>query len=115
MSEAIKGSKQRLKFAQDHANWTVDQGKNVIWSDKTWIQVRENGRIQFVRRRVGEAFHPNCVVTTTKHPVKVMRFGTISHVAKSNIIFIDGSVNTEKYQEMLEAAKIKYFIDCHNS
>ena len=63
-----------------------------------WIQLRENGRLQFVHRRVGEAFHPDCVATTTKHPLKVMFFGAISHIAKSKLVAIKGTVTAETYQ-----------------
>ena len=110
-SEAIRA--KRLKFAEDHANWSVEQWQRIIFSDETWIQIHANGRLQFVRRRVGEEFHPDCVVSTTKNPLKVMMFGAISHVNKSRIVFIDGNVNAEKYQETLRRGKIREFIDAH--
>ena len=66
-----------------------------------------------MRRRVGEAYDPACVVTTTKFPVKVMMFGAISHEVKSDILFINGTVNAAKYQEVLAEAGIKQFLRRH--
>ena len=107
-TELIKA--KRLQFAHDHANWSMEDWKQVVFSDETWIQVRENGRIQFVRRCVGEAYNPAYVVTTTKFPVKVMMFGAISHEVKSDILFINGTINVAKYQEVLAEAGIKQFL-----
>ena len=59
--------------------WEHFKNAYAFWVGKKcpWIQLRENGRLQFDRWRVGEAFHPDSVATTTKHPLKVMFFGTI--------------------------------------
>ena len=100
----------RLKFAEDHLHWTVDDWKRVCFSDETWIQIRENGRLQFVRRRPGEAFLPECVVSTTKHPVKVMVFGAITPKEKSPLVFVEGSVNADQYRKILKKAKITEFL-----
>ena len=67
-TEVIKA--KRLQFALDHRDWSVDDWKRVCFTDETWMQIRENGRLQFVRRRPGEAFLPQCCISTTKHPLK---------------------------------------------
>ena len=104
---------KRLAFARVHVHWTVAMWKRVIFSDESWFQNMENGRRRFVRRRVGEAFRPDCVMQTVKHPLKVMIFGAISHQSKSPVIFIDGPVNQTKYQEILAEANIPAFVASH--
>ena len=107
-SEKIR--ERRLQFALDHLNWTVDDWKKVAFSDETWCQERENGRLQWVRRRVGEAHNPECVVNTTKHPLKVMMFGCITPTTKTKLCFIDGNVDAKKYVEVLTEVKIVQFL-----
>ena len=102
---------KRLAFAQAHLHWTGADWKKVCFSDETWIQIRENGRLQFLRRRPGEAHKPECVITTTKHTMKVMIFGAISPSTKSKIIF-KGTVDAKKYQGVLKQADVKNFVKC---
>ena len=66
-----------------------------------------------MRRRVGEAFLPECVMQTVKHPEKVMVFGAISSSAKSKLVFIDGKVNSVKYQQILKEGKVQRFLETH--
>ena len=111
-TETIK--EKRLRFAQKYARWTIDDWKRVVFSDESWFQLFENGRRQFVRRRSGEAFLPLCVLQTVKHPEKVMVFGAISPSSKSKLVFIDGKVNAEKYQQILKEGKIRSFMKNHS-
>jgi hypothetical protein len=111
--KALKTEKMmenHLRFALDHKEWTVANWENVSFSDETWIQLRENGRLQFVRRRVGEAFLPECVSTAVKHDIKVMIFGAITSTTKSKIHFVDGTVNAACYQHLLKKVSIVNFL-----
>ena len=63
-----------------------------------------------MRRRPGEEYNPECVVTTTKHPTKIMVFGAIQPAAKSDLIFIKGNVDAAKYQNVLKKADIQNFV-----
>ena len=111
-SEQIR--EKRLQFALDHLNWTVSDWKKVCFSDETWIQLRENGRLQFVRRRPGEALLPECVVTTTKHPVKVMMFGAVTSSTKSSLEFLKKgkTMDATEYQATLKKVNIKKCLGC---
>ena len=44
---------KRLRFAKYYQNWTAKDWEKICFSDETWMQVRENGCLQFVRRRPG--------------------------------------------------------------
>ena len=38
----------RLQWAKDHKDWTIDQWKNVIWSDESWFNLFHNDGRSFV-------------------------------------------------------------------
>ncbi len=37
---SAKNRKRRLRFAQDHQNWTIEDWKNVSWSHESWFLLR---------------------------------------------------------------------------
>ncbi len=32
---SAKNRKQRIQFTQDHQNWTIEDCKNIVWSDES--------------------------------------------------------------------------------
>ena len=94
----------------DNRDWTVNDWSKVSFSDESLIQIRENGRLQFIRRRVGEAFLAECCTTSTKHPVKIMVFGATTPMRKSKLIFVKGTVDVARYQDILKKANIVDFL-----
>ena len=43
---------QRLKFARDHENWTVENWKRVLWSDETKInRIGSDGKVYVWKTR----------------------------------------------------------------
>lgn len=58
--------KKRLKFAQQHKNWSIQQWKSVLWSDESKFEIFGSKRQLFVRRNVNELFNPACIVPTVK-------------------------------------------------
>ncbi len=73
--------RRRLLWARRHLGWTITQWKRVLWSDESVFQVffGRNGR-----RR------------------SVMVWGCVSALGKGNLHFCDGTINAEKYIEILE-------------
>lgn len=58
--------KKRLQFAQAHLNWTVEDWKNVAWSDESRFLLRHsNGRVRIWRKQ-NENMDPSCLVTTVQ-------------------------------------------------
>ncbi len=44
---SAKNKKRRLQFAQDHHNWTIEEWKNVAWSDESRFLLRHSdGRVR---------------------------------------------------------------------
>ena len=51
----------RLDFAHRYRHWTIEQWRNILWSDKTWV-TGENHRKIWATRRPGEEYDPTCIV-----------------------------------------------------
>ncbi len=56
----------RLKFTQDHQNWTIEDWKNVAWSDESRFLLRHSdGRVRIWRKEY-ESMDPSCLVSTVQ-------------------------------------------------
>ncbi len=48
---SAKNRKRRLQFTQVHQNWTIEDWKNVAWSDESWFLLRHSdGRVRIWRK-----------------------------------------------------------------
>ncbi len=59
-----KMRKNRLEWAKRRQSSTVDQWKQVIFSDESRFNVGRSDSVQFVRRRPGDAYKKQCLVPT---------------------------------------------------
>lgn len=57
----------RLQWAREKVNWTVDQWKNIIWSDETKINFFGSDGIIRSWRKPGERLKAKCLRPTVKH------------------------------------------------
>lgn len=78
------------------------------------IQIFGTPGAQFVRRRPGEAFRPDCIAPTVKHGGgSVMIWGCMSASGVGEVFVCDGRMNSERYISMLdevfEASVLKLF------
>ncbi len=56
---SAKNRKRRLQFAQTHQNWTIEDWKNVAWSDESRILLRHSaGRVRFGIKNMKSWIHP---------------------------------------------------------
>ncbi len=94
--------RRRLLWARRHLGWTITQWKRVLWSDESVFQVffGRNGRR--VLRTKEENDHPDCYQQQVQKPGSVMVWGYVSALGKGNLHFCDGTINAEKYIEILE-------------
>ncbi len=94
--------RRRLLWARRHLGWTITQWKRVLWSDESVFQVcfGRNGRR--VLRTKEEKDHPDCYQQQVQKPGSVMVWGCVSALGKGNLHFCDGTINAEKYIEILE-------------
>ncbi len=48
---SAKNRTRRIKFTQDHQNWTIEDWKNVAWSDESWFLLKHSdGRVRIKRK-----------------------------------------------------------------
>ena len=95
--------KQRLKFAKDHKDWTVDDWSKVIFSDESNFQLCPTPGRLMVRRRSGEAYRPECLAPTVKHGGgSVMIWGCFSKSGTGKVRLCEERMNQAKYRVVLE-------------
>ncbi len=60
---SAKNRKRRLQFTQAHQNWTIEDWKNVAWSDESRFLLRHlDGRVSIWRKEL-ESMDPFCLVS----------------------------------------------------
>uniref|UniRef100_A0A7I5ECG5 Paired domain-containing protein n=1 Tax=Haemonchus contortus TaxID=6289 RepID=A0A7I5ECG5_HAECO len=62
-----KNRRARLGWACRHLHWTLDQWREVIWSDESKFVLFGTDGISFVRRPVNKRFDPKYQIPTVKH------------------------------------------------
>jgi len=61
-----KNRKRWLQFAQAHRNWTIENWKNIAWSDESQFLLRHSdGRVR-IWRKEHESMDPPCLVSTVQ-------------------------------------------------
>ncbi len=60
---SAKNRKRSLQFAQTHQNWTIEDWKNVAWSDESRFLLRHSdGRVR-IWYKEHESMDPSCLVS----------------------------------------------------
>ena len=87
-----------LKFAQCHRNWTVEDLKRVLWSDKTKIDCfGSNGKV-YVWKQQGEPLSDHTTTPTVKHGGNnLMVWGCMGWNRVGKLIEVQGKMNAEQY------------------
>ncbi len=61
---SAKNRKRKLQFTQAQQNWTIEDWKNVAWSDESRFLMRHSdGRVR-IWRKEHESMDPSCLVST---------------------------------------------------
>ncbi len=63
---SAKNRKQRLQFTQTHQNWTIEDWKNVAWSDESRFLLRHSDDRVRIWRKEHESMDPSCLVSTVQ-------------------------------------------------
>ena len=69
----------------------------MIFSDESRISIFGQDGLKYVRRRVGEAYRPECCTPTMKHPISIMIWGCMAWGAVGRLQIMEGNVNARKY------------------
>ncbi len=62
---SAKNRKQRLQFTQAHQNWTIEDWKNVSWSDESQFLLRPSDRVT-IWGKEHESMDSSCLVSTVQ-------------------------------------------------
>ncbi|VVC42504.1 Ribonuclease H-like domain,Transposase, Tc1-like [Cinara cedri] len=110
--------KERLHFAREHFNWTLDQWKTVLFSDETRVCLYSNDKRRKVYRRQGERFAQACTEETVEYGGgSCMFWGGISIDSKTELVCVSrtggargqGSLTSDRYiTEILEEHVVPY-------
>ncbi len=61
---SAKNRKCMLQFAQAHQNWTIEDWKNIAWSDESRFLLRHSGGRVRIWCKEHESMDPSCLVST---------------------------------------------------
>ena len=91
--------RKRLTFAKNHAHWTVEQWRQVCFSDESLFECKgaQRGRVWHIRGT------PTPIRQTVKHPTKVMVWGIISFKGPGKLYIVEGNMNACQYKKVLES------------
>ncbi|RYH28397.1 hypothetical protein EON65_12315 [archaeon] len=109
--------RKRLEFAMAHRDWTVQQWKQVIFSDEKTILAgpSETHKLRWVKPTQG--LNPKLVLPTVQGGgVAIMVWGCISTYGLHDLIFLDGTVDARGYVTVLQQCLLpviqQYFHGC---
>ncbi|GAB1860734.1 SFRICE 017567 [Camponotus japonicus] len=92
--------KKRLEWALQHRNWTMEQWKNVLWTDESKFEVFGSHHRIFVRSS-SEKLIPQCVVPTVKYGGgSIMVWGCFSGHGIGDFVKIEGIMKKD-YKKIL--------------
>lgn len=90
---------QRLNFAKDHKNWTVEQWEDVIFTDESCVQSSQNGTA-IVYRPKNMRYDPKYVKKTTRSGrFSIPVWSCMSAKGVSDLHQIDGTLTSDVYVE----------------
>jgi transposase len=93
----------RLQFAQAHLNWSVEQWKNVIWTDETPIYLTTAFQTRYIRTRGGLANRlTHTIPTLHSGGGHIMAWGAFFGRTKLPLRRISGSLTGQVYLNLLQ-------------
>ncbi len=92
-----KNRKRRLQFAQAHQNWTIEDWKNVAWSESLFLLRHSDGWVR-IWRKVHESMDPSCLGSTVQAAGGgVMVWGIFSWQTLGPLVPIEHCLNATAY------------------
>ena len=112
----------RLRWALEHCNWTVEQWKDVLWSDECSVERGSGKRRAWVFKHKSEGFNPDLVKGVRKgKDIRVMVWAAFSGHLRSKVLVLPGDplsarqgVTARVYLDMLkeELPSLRFDNDC---
>ncbi len=96
----------RKPFVEDKQTNDMDYWNNVLWSDKTKINLFGSDGVKHVWRQQGEEYKVKCVLPTCHRGGIVMVWGCMSAAGTGELQFIKRTMNTDMYCDILKQSMI---------
>ncbi len=95
---SAKNRKRRLQFTQGHQNCTIEDWKNIAWSDESrFLQRHSDGRVR-IWCKEHESMDPSCLVSTVQAGVGgVMVWGILSWHTLGPLVPIEHRLNATAF------------------
>ncbi len=94
---SAKNRKRSLQFAQAHQNGTVEDWKNVAWSDESrYLLQHSDGRVRILCKE-HESMDPSCLVSTVQAGGSVMVWEIFSWHTLGPLVPIEHRLNATAY------------------
>ncbi len=95
---SAKNRTRMLQFTQDHQNWTIEDWKNIAWSDESRFLLRHSdGRVR-IWHKEHESMDPSCLVSTVQAGGGgVMVWGIFSWHTLGPLVPIEHRLNATAY------------------
>ncbi len=100
---SAKNSTRRIQFTQAHQNWTIEDWKNVAWSDESrFLLQHSDGRVR-IWRKEHESMDPSCLVSTVQAGAGgVMVWGIFSWQTLGPLVLMEHRLNTTDYLSIVD-------------
>jgi transposase len=99
---------QRVKFCEMYKEWTVEDWKRIVFSDESSFQRDRRVRKVWTRKK-------RVQLERVKHEPNIMIWGGISFHGATPISVVKGSINSEKYQEVLDECLLEPMREIYKS
>lgn len=91
--------RERLSWARDHENWSIDKWKGVVFSDEKIFRLGNNAGGIFVTRLPTEKYSASCIQSTIKHGLQVHVWGAIGWNGVAVLKLVQGNLKAKTYQD----------------
>ena len=99
---SAKNRRIRIQWVREHREWSIDDWKNVIFSDECRFGLGNDSRKKRVWRTTSEANNPKLFQPTFKNAVSVMFWGCIGPNGVGRLVQCDQRMNATCYVSLLQ-------------
>ena len=89
--------KKRINFCKEKRDWTIEDWKNVVFSDEAMVAIGNDRKIHIWRRSA-----PYLICSEDRNRIAVMFWGCVSSRGVGALIPVSGTIDSVKYIEILE-------------